>query len=75
MIIRLMYNRDNNIMITFICLGLSLIIWLLVNNIFRGLFYLDLYNYYNLIFQFLVSIAISPIVVFFQLFLLKKMSI
>ena len=75
MIIRLMYNRENNIMIISILLGLSLIIWLLVNNIFRGLFYFDLYNYYNLIFQFLVSIVISPIVVFFQLFLLKKMSI
>ena len=75
MIIRVSYNIENNIMITFICLGLSLIIWLLVNNIFRGLFYPDLYNYYNLIFQFLVSIVISPIVVFFQLFLLKKMSI
>ena len=75
MIIRLMYNREINLMITFICLGLSLIIWLLVNNIFRGLFYPDLYNYYNLIFQFLVSIVISPIAVFFQLFLLKKMSI
>ena len=75
MIIRLIYNREINLMITFICLGLSLIIWLLVNNIFRGLFYPDLYNYYNLIFQFLVSIVISPIVVFFQLFLLKKMSI
>jgi len=75
MIIRVRYNIENNIMITFICLGLSLIIWLLVNNIFRGLFYPDLYNYYNLIFQFLVSIVISPIVVFFQLFLLKKMSI
>ena len=75
MIIRLIYNREINLMITFICLGLSLIIWLLVNNIFRGLFYPDLYNYYNLIFQFLVSIVISPIAVFFQLFLLKKMSI
>ena len=75
MIIRLIDNREINLMITFICLGLSLIIWLLVNNIFRGLFYPDLYNYYNLIFQFLVSIVISPIVVFFQLFLLKKMSI
>ena len=75
MIIRLIYNREINLMITFICLGLSLIIWLLVNNIFRSLFYPDLYNYYNLIFQFLVSIVISPIVVFFQLFLLKKMSI
>ena len=74
-IIKLMYNRDNNIIITFLCLGLSLIIWLLVNNTFRGLYYPDLYNYYNLIFQFLVSIVISPIVVFFQLFLLKKMSI
>jgi len=75
MIIRIIYNRENNIMIIFICLGLSLIIWLLVNNIFRGLFNPDLYNYYNLIFQFLVSIVISPIVVFFQFFLLKKMSI
>ena len=75
MIIRLIYNREINLMITFICLGPSLIIWLLVNYIFRGLFYPDLYNYYNLIFQFLVSIVISPIVVFFQLFLLKKMSI
>ena len=75
-IIKLLFDRDYiHIFITFLCLGLSLIVWLIVNSIINSLLYPDLYNYNNLIFQFLVSISISPIIVFFQLFLLKKMFI
>ncbi|MDB9762448.1 rod shape-determining protein MreD [Alphaproteobacteria bacterium] len=76
MIIRLLTNIDYiNIYITFLCIGFSLIIWLTVNSIINYILYPDLYNYYILVFQFLVSLAISPIIVFVQLFLIKKMSI
>ena len=75
-IIRFLLSKDNiNIFITFLCIGLSLIIWLVVNSIINSIFYLGAYNYYILIFQFLVSLVISPIIVFVQLYLLKKMSI
>jgi rod shape-determining protein MreD len=75
-IIRLLLSKDYiNIYITFLCIGFSLIIWLIVNSIINYILYPDLYNYYILIFQFLVSLAISPIIIFVQLFILKKMSI
>ena len=75
-IIRLLDNIGYiNIYITFLCIGFSLIIWLTVNSIINYILYPDLYNYYILIFQFLVSLAISPIIIFVQLYLLKKMSI
>ena len=64
-----------NIFHTLFYISLSLLIWILLNNIIRTLFYFDFYNYYNSIFQFFVSIIISPIIIFIQLFLLKKMSI
>ena len=64
-----------NIYITFLSIGFSLIIWLIVNSIIDYILYTNLYNYYILIFQFLVSLVISPIIIFVQLFLLKKMSI
>ena len=71
-----MFNRGYiNISVMFLCLGLSLIIWLIVNSIFNNLLNPGLHNYYNLIFQFLVSITISPVIIFIHLFLLKKMSI
>jgi rod shape-determining protein MreD len=75
-IIRLLYSKDyTNIYIPFLCIGISLIIWLIVNSFINYILYPDLYNYYILIFQFLVSLAISPIIIFVQLFILKKMSI
>jgi len=75
-IIKLLLSKDYiNIYITFLCIGFSLIIWLTVNSIVNYILYPDLYNYYILIFQFLVSLAISPIIIFVQLYLLKKMSI
>ena len=73
-IIKLIHSKDFiNIYIAFLCIGFSLIIWLTVNSFFNSVLYPDLYNYYVLIFQFLVSLVISPIIVFIQLFLLKKM--
>ena len=64
-----------NIFHTLFYISLSLLIWILLSNIIRTLIYFDFYNYYNSIFQFFVSITISPIIIFIQLFLLKKMSI
>jgi hypothetical protein len=55
--------------------GLSLIIWLFINSLANNIIYSNFYNYYSVIFQFLVSLAISPIIIFIQLLLLKKMSI
>ena len=75
-IIRFLHSKDYiNIYITFLCIGFSLIIWLIVNSIINYILYPYLYNYYILIFQFFVSLVISPIIVFVQLFLLKKMYI
>jgi rod shape-determining protein MreD len=73
-IIRFLLSKGYiNIYITLLCIGYSLIIWLTINSITNYILYPDLYNYYILIFQFLVSLVISPIIVFIQLFLLKKM--
>ena len=75
-IIKLLYNRDSiNVTITFLCIGLSLIIWLIINSVLGYILYSGFYIYYNLIFQFLISLVISPIIVFLQLFILKKMFI
>jgi len=64
-----------NIYHTVFCVGLSLFIWILVNSILNSMLYYDNYNYISLIFQFLVSLIISPIIIFIKIFLLKKMSI
>jgi cell shape-determining protein MreD len=64
-----------NIYHTVFCVGLSLFIWILVNSILNSMLYYDNYNYISLIFQFLVSLIISPIIVFIKIFLLKKMFI
>ena len=64
-----------NIYHTAFCVGLSLIIWILVNSVLNSILYYDNYNYTSLIFQFLVSLIISPIIIFIKIFLLKKMSI
>ena len=64
-----------NIYHTAFCVGLSLIIWILVNSVLNSMLYYDNYNYTSLIFQFLVSLIISPIIIFIKIFLLKKMSI
>ena len=75
-IIRFVLSKDYiNIYITFLSIGFSLIVWLTFNSIINYILYTDLYNYYILIFQFLVSLVISPIIIFVQLFLLKKMPI
>ena len=75
-IIRFVLSKDYiNIYITFLSIGFSLIVWLAFNSIINYILYTDLYNYYILIFQFLVSLVISPIIIFVQLFLLKKMPI
>ena len=74
-IIKLLLKIDYiNIYITFLSIGVSLIIWLTIHSMFKSILYFDLYNFYSLIFQFLISIALSPVIIFVQLFLLKKMN-
>ena len=70
-IIKLLLKTDYiNIYITFISICAGLIIWIVVHSMFQT----NLYNYYIQIFQFFLSLVISPVIIFFQLFLLKKMS-
>lgn len=76
LLIRILNKLDLiNIFHTLFYVSLSLFIWLLISNIVRTLFYFDFYNYHNSIFQFFVSISISPIIIFIHLFLLKKISL
>ena len=53
---------------------LSIIIWLIISLLINILFNIQNTNYYNYIFQCIISIIISPMVIFFQLYLLKKIT-
>ena len=73
-IIKLLLRIKNiNIYITLLYIGISLIIWLILHSLIQSLIYIDVYNYYTNIYQFFISLAIAPIIIFIQLFLLKKM--
>ena len=73
-IIKLLLRIKNiNIYITLLYVGISLIIWLILHSLIQSLIYIDVYNYYTHIYQFFISLAIAPIIIFIQLFLLKKM--
>ena len=75
-LIKILHKIDfTNIYHTLFYVGLSLIIWLFINSLAKYIIYFNFYNYYAVIFQFLVSLVISPIIIFIQLLLLKKMSI
>ena len=75
-LIKIVHKIDfTNIFHTLFYVGLSLIIWLFINSLAKYIIYFNFYNYYAVIFQFLVSLVISPIIIFIQLLLLKKMSI
>ena len=73
-IVKLLLRIKNiNIYITLLYIGISLIIWLILHSLIQSLIYIDVYNYYTNIYQFFISLAIAPIIIFFQLFLLQKM--
>ena len=73
---KILYKIDlTNIYHTLFYVGLSLIIWLFINSMAKHIIYFNFYDYYAIIFQFLVSLVISPIIIFIQLLVLKKMSI
>ena len=73
---KILYKIDlTNIYHTLFYVSLSLIIWLFINILAKHIIYFNFYDYYAVIFQFLVSLVISPIIIFIQLLLLKKMSI
>ena len=73
-IIKLLLRLENiNIYVTLLYVGISLIIWLMLHSMTQSLIYINVYNYYTHIYQFFISLAIAPIIIFIQLFLLKKM--
>ena len=73
---KILYKIDlTNIYHTLFYVSLSLIIWLFINTLANHIIYFNFYDYYAVIFQFLVSLVISPIIIFIQLLVLKKMSI
>ena len=53
---------------------LGIIIWITISLLFNVSINMLTTNYYNYIFQCIISIIISPIVIFFQLYLLKKIT-
>jgi rod shape-determining protein MreD len=53
---------------------LSVTIWLIISLLINILLNMHSTNYYNYIFQCIISIIISPMVIFFQLYLLKKIT-
>ena len=63
-----------NIFHTLFYITLSLLVWLIIAIITNSLLDLKFVNLYNSIFQCLISIIISPIVIFFQLYVLKKIT-
>ena len=63
-----------NIFHTLFYITLSLLVWLFIAIITNSLLDLKFVNLYNSIFQCLISIIISPIVIFFQLYVLKKIT-
>ena len=70
---KILYKIDlTNIYHTLFYVSLSLIIWLFINILAKHIIYFNFYDYYAVIFQFLVSLVISPIIVFIQLLVLKK---
>ncbi|MAC41845.1 MAG: hypothetical protein CMJ05_08670 [Pelagibacterales bacterium] len=73
-IIKLLLRLENiNTYITLLYVGISLIIWLILHSMTQSLIYINVYNYYTHIYQFFISLAIAPIIIFIQLFLLEKM--
>ena len=63
-----------NIFHTIFYITVSLLVWLFFAIITNSLLDLKFVNLYNSIFQCLISIIISPIVIFFQLYVLKKIT-
>jgi len=59
---------------TLFYITLSLLVWLFIAIITNSLLDLKFVNLYNSIFQCLISIIISPVVIFFQLYVLKKIT-
>ena len=66
--------EPTNIFHTLFYISLSLLVWLFIAIITNSLLDLKFLNLYNSIFQCLISIIISPVVIFFQLYVLKKIA-
>ena len=63
-----------NIFHSLFYITLSLLVWLIIAIITNSLLDLKFINLYNSIFQCLISIIISPVVIFSQLYVLKKIT-
>ena len=66
--------EPTNILHTLFYISLSLLVWLFIAIITNALLDFKFANLYNSIFQCLISIIISPVVIFFQLYVLKKIA-
>jgi len=58
---------------TFIYTILGLFIWLVIIVIFRSLIQLQFFNYIDVFYQYLLSISISPIVIFINKYFLNQL--
>ncbi len=75
LLIKMINKLDiTNIFHTLFYVTLSLFVWLFIAIIINVSLNLQFLNYYNYLFQCLISIIISPIVIFLQLYLLKKIT-
>ena len=74
-LIKIIYKLELvNIFHSLFYLTLSITIWLMIFLLINILFNTHSTNYYNYIFQCITSIIVSPMVIFFQLYLLKKIT-
>jgi len=66
---------DSSTLYTFIYVLIGLSVWLLVVVFLRSLIQLEFFNYLDVCFQFLLSVAVSPIIIFINKFFLNQLKI
>ena len=64
---------DSTNLYTFIYVIIGLFLWLVIVIILRSLIQLELFNYMDVLFQYLFSITISPIVIFINKYFLNQL--
>ena len=66
---------DSSTLYTFIYVLIGLSVWLLVVVFLRSLIQLEFFNYLDVCFQFLLSVAVSPIIIFINKYFFNQLKI
>ena len=75
-IVKLLFKFDNSsTLYTFIYVIVGLSIWLIVVVVLRSLIQLEFFNYSDVFFQFLLSVAVSPIIIFINKYFFNQLKI